>query len=217
MPEMRVLLCDDHLLFLEVMRPVLEARGHTVDLTTSVDEAIACVRERHPDIVVLDVGFPSGSGIDGVRPIIELDSEVKVVVLTGLADPSVARDAIAAGVVGIAYKGRPLGETVQMLERVLHGETVIDGHAPRHPVEPDTPSEQQWLAGFLTPREKEVLARLVHGEGTIRIAAAMGVSQSTARTHIQSVLTKLGVHSRVEACSFAVRHHIVDVPPTGED
>jgi two-component system nitrate/nitrite response regulator NarL len=207
---MRVLLCDDHLLFLEVMRPVLEARGCAVDLATSVGEAVALARVRRPDIAVLDVGLPSGSGIDGARQIIEMDPEIKVVLLTGLTDPSVVRDAIDAGVVGIAYKGRPLNETVQMLERVLRGEIVIDP-PPRRRVGRGS-DKQRWLASFLTPREREVLSRLVHGESTARIARAMGISQSTARTHIQSVLTKLGVHSRLEASSFAVRHNIVDPP-----
>lgn len=209
---MRILLCDDHLLFLEVMRPALEARGHTVDLSTSLDEALATFHARRPDVAVLDVGFPSDSGIDGVRRILAADSDAKIVVLTGLTDPSVPHDAVGAGVAGIAYKGRPLDETVKTLEAVLHGESVLDGHAARPPNGRAPENGHQWLAGFLTPREREVLTLLVHAEGTARIAADMGISERTARTHIQNVLTKLGVHSRVEACSFAVKHHIVEVP-----
>lgn len=214
---MRILLCDDHLLFLEVMRPILEARGHTVELSTSVDEAIASFRVRPPDLAVLDVSLPSRSGIDGAQEILALDADAKVVVLTGLTDPSVPRDAVAAGVAGIAYKGRPLDETVQMLEAVRRGETVLDGHAMHRAVPRRRENGQQWLARFLTPREREVLARLVHGEGTVRIAAAMAISERTARTHIQNVLTKLGVHSRVEACSLAVKHRIIEPPRADED
>lgn len=208
---MRVLLCDDHKLFLEVMRPVLEARGHTVDAATSVAEAISSAHARRPDVAVLDVALPTVSGIDGARQLLDLDARLKVVMLTGLTDPAVAQDAIAAGVHGIAYKGRPMSETLQMLEAVQRGEPVLNGHPPSHRVDQQPVSQQQWLASFLTPREREVLTRLVHREDTAHIATAMGVSESTARTHIQSVLTKLGVHSRVEALSFAVRHHIVEL------
>jgi two-component system nitrate/nitrite response regulator NarL len=104
-----------------------------------------------------------------------------------------------------------------MLERVRRGDTVIDTHPPRDVLARAPQSRQQWLAGFLPPREHEVLTRLVHGEDTARIAAAMSIKQSTARTHIQSVLTKLGVHSRLEACSFTVRHGIVDAPRAPQD
>lgn len=213
---MRILLCDDHLLFLEVLRPILEARGHTVELCTSVDEAIASFHARRPDVAVLDVGLPSGSGMDGAREIVALDADAKVVLLTGLTDPSVPRDAVAAGVAGIAYKGRPLDETVRILEAVLRGETALDAPAVLRPAGRGTENGQKWLAGFLTPREREVLARLVHAESTMRIAASMEISERTARTHIQNVLTKLGVHSRVEACSFAVKHHIVELPRADE-
>jgi ActR/RegA family two-component response regulator len=88
---MHTLLCDDHLLFLEVMGPALETRGHTVDVATSIDEAVARLRVRRPDVAVLDLGFPAGSGIDGIRRISTLAPAVKVVVLTGLTDPALTR------------------------------------------------------------------------------------------------------------------------------
>jgi two-component system nitrate/nitrite response regulator NarL len=209
---MRVLLCDDHRLFLDVMRPALESRGYTVDVATSADEAVECFRRHHADVALLDVALRTCSGIDVARRLLALHANLKIVVLTGLTDPAVAQEAVAAGAVGVVYKGQPLTETVQVLEAVMRGATVVNGHALHHPAmrRPDNP--QQWLAGFLTPREREVLTRLVNGQSTDRIATGMGVGLNTARTHIQSVLTKLGVHSRVEACSFAVRHRIVEVP-----
>ena len=69
------------------------------------------------------------------------------------------------------------------------------------------------LDHLLTPREREVLARLVHGEGTTSMARSMGVQLSTIRTYIDSVLIKLGVHSRLEAVAYAVKEGIIEVPP----
>jgi two-component system nitrate/nitrite response regulator NarL len=209
---MRVLLCDDHLLFLDVMRTALENRGYAVDVARSEDEVVERFRACPADVTLLDVGLASGSGIDAARQLLALDGKARLVILTGMTDPSVAREAVEVGVVGIAYKGQPMNDTIQIIEAVLRGATVVNGYAV-HPQASRRPANaQQWLAGFLTPREREVLARLVRGESTERIAAGMEVGLSTARTHIQNVLTKLGVHSRVEACSFAVRHHIVEVP-----
>jgi two-component system nitrate/nitrite response regulator NarL len=207
-----LLLCDDHLLFLEVMRPVLEARGHRVDTTSSVDEALSCVDARQPDVCVLDVAFPSTDGIAGVRLLRATNSDVRIVILTATTAPDVLREAIVAGACGLAFKGRPLAEAVDTIERVGRGEAVLDIGILQAVIAPRTESLGARLARYLTAREVEVLARLVQGEGTTEIARSLRVSQSTARTHVQSILTKLGVHSRLEACAFAVRHRIVELP-----
>jgi two-component system nitrate/nitrite response regulator NarL len=207
----RLLLCDDHLLFLEVMQPVLEARGHIVHTASSVDEALSRVTACPPDVCVLDIGFPGTDGITGARLLRAADSNVKIVMLTATSSADVLREAVVAGARGLAFKGRPLAETVETIERVGRGDAVLDIGILQAVVEPRTDYRVR-LAGFLTVRELEVLSRLVQGEGTTEIARSLRVSQSTARTHIQSILTKLGVHSRLEACAFAVRHRIVDPP-----
>lgn len=209
---MHLLLCDDHVLFLEVMQPVLEARGHVVDTSSSVDEALSQVTARRPDVCVLDIGFPNTDGIVGIRLLRGADPDIRIVVLTATTTQDVLREAVVAGACGLAFKGRPLAEAVETIERVGRGEAVLDIGILQAVVEPRMESSGARLARFLTAREVEVLARLVQGEGTTKIAQSLHVSQSTARTHVQSILTKLGVHSRLEACAFAVRHRIVDLP-----
>jgi two-component system, NarL family, nitrate/nitrite response regulator NarL len=206
-----VLLCDDHVLFLEVMRPVLEARGHRVATTSSVEEAVSSVAASPPDVCVLDIAFPSVDGVAGVR-LLRAAANIKIVMLTAITAPDVLREAVIAGACGVAFKGRPLAEAVETIERVGRGEAVLDIGILRAVVAPRVESFGARLAGFLTAREVEVLGRLVQGEGTTEIARSLRVSRSTARTHVQSILTKLGVHSRLEACAFAVRHRIVALP-----
>jgi two-component system, NarL family, nitrate/nitrite response regulator NarL len=210
-----LLLCDDHLLFLEVLRPALEANGHTVDIATTIDEALRLADRNRPDLCVFDMRFPRASGVDGVRRLRHLYGDAKVVMLTAVDDPAELGEALAAGALGLAYKARPLAETVRTLERVYRGEAVIDARVLHGLVGERRVSPEERLASYLTVREREVLACLVQGKSTSEIAAAIQVSTSTARTHIQSILSKLGVHSRLEAAAFAVRHHIVE-PPSGD-
>jgi two-component system, NarL family, nitrate/nitrite response regulator NarL len=213
----RLLLCDDHVLFLEVMQPVLEARGHVVETSSSVDEALSRVVEWSPDVCVLDIGFPGTDGIAGARLLRAANPNIKIVMLTATSASDVLREAVVAGACGLAFKGRPLAEAVETIERVERGDAVLDIGILQAVVEPRMDSYGARLARFLTAREVEVLTRLVQGEGTTEIARSLSVSQSTARTHIQSILTKLGVHSRLEACAFAVRHRIVDLPEPPDD
>jgi two-component system, NarL family, nitrate/nitrite response regulator NarL len=210
-----LLLCDDHLLFLDVLGPALEAQSHTVEVATTIEDALVLAGRRRPDLCVMDMRFPRASGIDGVRRLRQLYDDVKIVMLTAVDDPAELGEALAAGAVGLAYKARPLEETVRTLERVSGGEAVIDARVLHGLVGERAVSPEERLASFLTAREREVLGCLVQGLSTGEIASLMGVSHSTARTHIQSILSKLGVHSRLEAAAFAVRHHIID-PPSGE-
>jgi two-component system, NarL family, nitrate/nitrite response regulator NarL len=208
----RLLLCDDHVLFLEVLQPVLERRGHVVDTSSCIDEALSRVSQDRHDVCVLDIGFPGTDGVAGARLLRAADPNLKIVMLTASSASEILREAVVAGACGLAFKGRPLAEAVETIERVERGDAVLDIGVLHAVVEPRAEHSEARLARFLTPRELEVLARLVQGEGTTEIARSLSVSKSTARTHIQSILTKLGVHSRLEACAFAVRHRIVDLP-----
>jgi two-component system nitrate/nitrite response regulator NarL len=207
-----LLLCDDHLLFIEILQPALEARGHTVDVATSVDAALAVVARRRPDVCLLDLRFPRESGVEGVRRLRVQDPDLKIVMLSAVTDPTELSKAVAAGAVGLAYKMRPLEETVRTIERVHRGEAIVDVAVLQGLIEPRQESAAERLARHLTSREREVLRLLVQGRSTKELAVAMRVSQSTIRTHIQSMLLKLGVHSRLEAVAFAVRHRLVELP-----
>lgn len=127
--------------------------------------------------------------------------------------------ALAAGVHGAALKTDDFVEVLRVLTgaagrptRRPAGGTVLSlsAQAAHRPVRHS--ARYPALDHLLTPREREVLARLVHGESTTSMAKSMGVQLSTTRTHIDSVLIKLGVHSRLEAVACAVREGIIDVP-----
>jgi two-component system nitrate/nitrite response regulator NarL len=202
---MRIVLCDDHSLLLDALRPSLVAHGHDVlAAVVSPDDAVAEVKRNKPDLVILDAMFPGDSGLRVVSTILEVSPETKVVFLSAVTQPELVAEALESGAVGFARKDRGLDGILRTIERVMDGEVVIDPDLLRavasHRRNGDG-NGVRWLTRFLTPREREVLARIVAGETTDQMAQAMGVARSTARTHVQSVLQKLGVHSRLQAAT----------------
>ena len=136
----------------------------------------------------------------------------RVVLLTADRDPDTARRAMAAA--PRATCARPPGSPrwSPRSPGSRRGEVVGDRCGAPALLRGPEHAEAHRLAGYLTPRERDCLAMMVDGLGTAAIAARLGVSAATVRTYAQAVLTKLGVHSRLEAASFAVRHSLLDTP-----
>jgi DNA-binding NarL/FixJ family response regulator len=212
---MKVLICEPHALFGEALQSSLEQRGYDAELSTSPTAAAAVLARGGVDIVLTEIVFPDGGGTDRYRTtpagvvahIVAVDPQVQVVVLTASSDSQALQDAVAEGAIAVAHKSQPLADLLAVLQRVQAGEAVLSGQLMRAAMNRNHSPEHS-LASFLTAREREVLARLTRGESTREIARSMGVAYSTARTHIQSVLDKLGVHSRLEAAAFAARHQL---------
>ena len=134
----------------------------------------------------------------------------RVLVLSADPDTEGIQRALQAGAAGYLHKTRGVSALTRAIERVQRGEVVIDVPKPSVPRDRTRPSDARRLAAFLTPRERECLVLLVEGLDTGGIATKLGVSPATVRTHVQSVLMKLGVHSRLEAASYAVRYGLLD-------
>jgi DNA-binding NarL/FixJ family response regulator len=211
-----VLICDDHAVFAESLALVLADAGYRVTgVTYHPDTALAALAKEEPELCLIDLNFPDGTALDRMGELRAVAPGTRFVVLTGFLDPQVVETGVRAGVRGFAHKGQQARDIVGLLGRVLEGEVVAEAAAPG-PARPVRPRNQiQRVAQFLTPREREVLSRLARGESTATLAKAMGVTRSTARSHVQSVLTKLGVHSQREAVIEAARSGLVSVE-TGE-
>jgi two-component system nitrate/nitrite response regulator NarL len=212
---MKVVICDDHAVFADSLALVLRESGHdVVGVVYSPDAAASLLSSAPADVCLIDLNFPDGSALGSLPTLVRAAPATRFVVLSGSIDPEPLEAALAAGVRGFAHKGQQADEIVAMLARVHAGEIVVDPMTGSPmPVRPR--SEAQRLAHYLTPREREVLTRLVRGESTATLARAMKITRSTARSHVQSVLTKLGVHSQREAVIAAARHGLVSVN-TGE-
>ncbi|WP_165975912.1 LuxR C-terminal-related transcriptional regulator [Actinomadura rubrisoli] len=210
-----MIICDDHAVFADSLSLVLSDAGHSVvGVAYSPEDALPVLRARPSDVCLIDLHFPSGTALEWMPRLRLAAPETRFVVLTGYLEQAVLEAGVAAGVRGFAHKGQQAGDILTVLRRVAGGEVVVDQAARRGgPARPR--SQAQRFAQFLTPREREVLTRLARGESTQALAKAMGVTRSTARSHVQSVLSKLGVHSQREAVIEAARHGLVSVE-TGE-
>ena len=206
----RVLLCDDHVLFCEALQAALHQQGHDVETAHHPDDATDRVGRHDVDVVVMDLGFPDGDAVGAIRAITTSAHMIPVVVLTAAVESHALLAAIEAGAVAICSKSQRLAEIVRAIEGAKRGGARPGADVVVQLLRRLHHDDEHRLATYLTPREFEVLRRLVLGQSTHAIADDLCVSYSTSRTHIQSILTKLGVHSRLEAAAFAVRNHLVD-------
>ncbi len=205
---MRLLICDDHLMLVEALSMALSDHGHTV-VATALDphEAVDACREYQPDVCLLDVNFPDGNGLAAIRRIHEVSAGTKVVILSGSLNRGVVADALAQGAQGVVGKEKPIGAIIEALELAHQGHLAVDPlmlhEALRPSVKEDDPL---WVLKFVTEREWEVLRCIMDGLSTEQMADQLGVHRSTARTHVQNLLTKLGVHSRLQAAALITTH-----------
>jgi two-component system, NarL family, nitrate/nitrite response regulator NarL len=199
-------------MFVESLAVVLTAQGWTVcALALTPGDAEQAVLEHRPDIAVLDLGFPAAASLAVARALHDRAPGTGLVALTsaaGGASLDAARDAASeARVGGLASKDADLGQIIAAIRRVRRSEVMAEPNSLVEAVVPAgrRPPQDDLIERFLTEREREVLGCLVRGQSTGTVAADLGITANTARSHIQSTLNKLGVHSRVEAAALAVR------------
>jgi two-component system nitrate/nitrite response regulator NarL len=197
----RIVVCDDHRLLVEVITAAIVKAGHTVAAIASTPaEALAAVERHRPDVLLLDLMFPHGDSLETARTVVARYPRTRTVVLTGSESLGPLEEAMAIGVAGYLSKDQQIEHMLALLERCIRGEQVIDEVLMRR-LDRAVRERRQKLAALseLTAREREVADLLRAGLSTTHMAAKLGVSETTVRSHVQGILNKLGVHSRVEA------------------
>jgi two-component system, NarL family, nitrate/nitrite response regulator NarL len=197
---MSIVVCDDHEMFLQALVDALEMQGHQVVASTSDPNAVpSLVHTLGPRAVLLDVQLPGACGIDLARLLREQACDTSIILMTGGTDDRVLA-AYEAGVVdGLVCKGVGLTSLDAAIHRVLRGGRVMVGWpTPSRRASAPSPLE------MLTQREREVLVLIADGASTSMMASRLGVSVNTVRTHVASVLQKLGVHERTKAARVAL-------------
>jgi len=213
----RVLLADGQSLFREAMRVVLETQPdfHVVGEAADGMQAVAEAERTRPDVALIDVHLPNGDGIRATSMIAERVPGCRILVLCEHEDERTLISSLEAGAIGFVTKGSPIGELIETTRRVHQGETTIPlqmlgallARLISRKREHDDAIRR---LGRLTRREKEVLALLAQGADNAGIAQPLVISPETARTHVQNVLGKLGMHSRLEAVAFVVQNSLLD-------
>lgn len=217
---MRILIADDHALFRDGLRSLLQAQGHEViGEAKNGREAVALARELKPDLVLMDVQMPELDGIGATKLVVGENPEMKVVILTASEEESMLFDAIKSGAQGYLLKNLEAEAFFEMLERAHRGEPALTPTLARKllqefakPVEAAAPAAEN---DTLTAREREVLELMVEGVTSNRkLAKRLGLSENTVKFHVRNILDKLRLHNRAEVVGYALRHGIVD-PPGG--
>jgi DNA-binding NarL/FixJ family response regulator len=203
--QIRVLVVDDHGLMVEAVRLALD-RERDIEIVGGVGagrQVIPAVVLTRPEIVLLDIGMPEVDGLEVLDRLHAEHPEVKVVMLTGVSDSAVARDAIRRGAAAYVDKRVDPATLATTLRKVAVGTippplfaASTEAHAPQLPA--------------LSTREREILTRVAAGRSNREIAGELWLSEQTVKYHLTNVYRKLGVKGRTGAIRFAFDHGILD-------
>ncbi len=208
-----VLIVDDHRMFSESLARLLadEEGVSVLGVAATGADAIDMVNRLHPNVVLMDYQLPDQDGVAVTVEVKRQNPSVMVVMLTGSTEDRVLLAAIDAGCSGFLTKDRAAAEVVHAVRAAAIGEALISP-ALLARLLPKLNRTQRSLGEDLSDREREILGYLARGMTNKVIAAELFLSVNTIRNHVQSVLAKLGAHSKLEAVSTAVREGIIDYP-----
>jgi DNA-binding NarL/FixJ family response regulator len=215
-PPIRILIADDH----EVVRIGLSALLNRQDgfrvvgQAGSGKEAVRLARSLHPDVVVLDIRMPDGSGTDACRQITAEAPGTPVVMLTSYADEDALFAAIAAGASGYVLKRIGSQELLDAIRPVAGGQSMLDPAvtaAVLERIRTAAHAEESGAFAELTEQERRVLAHLAEGESNREIAEAMDLAEKTVRNYVSNVLAKLSLASRAQAAAYAIRNRLTEL------
>ena len=208
----RVLLVEDHRLFRQGLRQLLEEHGHRVVAEApTAREGVRLASECRPDVIVLDLQLPGTPGLDAIPAFLEAAPGTRILVMTASSDERDVMEALASGAVGYMLKDASVEEILAGIRAAASGDSALSPVIARKLVQHlrqaarDRPPADEPAAPALTDREADVLRLVAAGRENAEIAAELFVSVGTVKGHVASLLQKLGVENRVQAAAEAVR------------
>lgn len=207
MPEITVLLVEDHGLVRRGFRRMLEDDPsiRVVGEASDGHEAVEAAANLHPDVVVMDFALPSMNGALAARQMLKAAPDIAILILSMHSEPTYVRTCLEAGARGYLLKNAMDLELVDAVKRVANGERVLD---PRLAPIPD---DEKAGASLLTTRELEVLQLIVHGKSNKDIAVLLGLSANTIAVHRANIMQALRIHNTAELVVYAIRNGLVSI------
>jgi two-component system, NarL family, response regulator LiaR len=219
MNTIRILMVDDHRMFLQSLRTLLEMEPgiEVVGECTRAEEALAAVTQTQPDVVLMDLNMPDVNGMELTRRILADRPSTAIIILTMEHADARVFQAIKSGARGYILKDSEAVDVVRTIRAVVRGESVVDpaltsrvfNEFQRMMTRPAQPDRR-----LLTDREIELLRLIVAGYSNKEIGAALSFSEKTIKNYISTILHKLQLSDRTQAAVYAIQNGLVDPPAT---
>lgn len=214
--DVRILIADDHEVVRIGLASLLDRQpGFSVVAEAgSGEEAIRAARSLRPDVIVMDIRMPGGSGIDACRTITAEMPTIPVIMLTSYADSEALFEAIDAGASGYVLKRVGSSELVDAVRTVAAGGSLLDPAVTRRVLDRIRSTARAEEAGAfrdLTEQERRVLAHVADGASNREIATRMGLAEKTVRNYVSNILAKLTLDSRAQAAGHAIRNRLPEL------
>jgi two-component system, NarL family, nitrate/nitrite response regulator NarL len=215
MSIIRILLVDDHSLFRSGIKSLLESQEEFEVIGEASDglEGVKRAKQLKPDLVLMDLHMPGTSGLEALHMLSEDLPDTKVLMLTVSEDAQDLMQALQSGARGYLLKNIEIDFLVDSIHKAINGESVMSPQlssalidAIRKPIIKDEPDKQVIK---LTPRESEIIGMLAGGESNKSIARTLDLAESTVKIHVQGILRKLNISSRVQAAVYASEHGLI--------
>ncbi len=214
MSAIRVLLVDDHTLLRSGVKALLQ-RQRGFEVVGEAPDSLAGVKRAaalKPDVILLDLHMPGVSGKDAVKLFLEAAPQARIVMLTISEDADDLLGALRAGASGYLLKNIETETLLDSIRRAAAGDSVVSAQMTGKLVrslQAVPPASTQTENGALSPREREILSHLAKGSSNKEIARTLQVAQSTVKIHVQHILRKLNLSSRVQAAVYAIERGLV--------
>ena len=214
--NIRILIADDHPIFRDGLRKLLEAEPglRVVGEASDGAEAVALARQLTPDILLLDLAMPRQPGIEALRELVSTQTPVRTILLTAAIERAQIVEALQLGARGVVLKESATQMLLRSIRTVMAGqywvgrESVSDLVATLRELMPSGAERARQKSFGLTPRELEVVSAIVAGYTNKDIAQKFTISEQTVKHHLTNIFDKLGVSTRLELALFAVNHHL---------
>jgi DNA-binding NarL/FixJ family response regulator len=205
----RVVIADDHQMFRQGLRVLLEEEGFMfVGEASDGREAVRLCEAHHPEVAILDLSMPLLNGIFATREIVKANPRTKVVLLTQHTEEHVVLEALRAGVRGYVLKTRASNELVDALRAVCRGEMYLTQSISQTVVQAFL-SKADLPERPLSDRERQVLQLVAEGKTTKEIATLLGISVNTAESHRSNLMEKLDIHDTAGLVRYAIHNGII--------
>ena len=210
--RIRVLVADDHAVVRQGLRTFLELQEDIEVVADVADgrQALVAVAEHDPDVVLMDLVLPEVDGVEAIRRIVSERPRVRVIALTSFLDDDKLFPAVRAGAAGYLLKDVEPAELVKAIRTVHAGEGLLHPAVAARLLEEVAAAGGRAAPENLTPREREVVGLIARGLSNKRIALELGISEKTVKTHVSSILGKLGLTDRTQVALHAVRERWVE-------